>query len=74
MEVFVLRYNAADTAAVERVTGPLLGTSDGAQPGVVQEVHRPGVFELRSTDRRVMRQLWGLTRHWVREALLLDED
>jgi hypothetical protein len=35
---------------------------------------RDGLFEIISPDRQVMRGVWTMTRNYVRENLLLDEE
>jgi hypothetical protein len=70
MEVFCLRYDPEDAATVQIRIGGLL-RRDGTP---WHERTRDGYFEIVSPDRHLMRGIWTMTKAYVKESLLLDEE
>jgi len=70
MNMYCLRNDPDDAQTVRIAIGGLL-TRDGTP---WHERTRDGLFEIISPDRQVMRGVWTMTRSYVKESLLLDEE
>jgi hypothetical protein len=67
--IYVLRYASADRKRVERLVDPYL-----FKLSEVQRREVSGEFELRASDRELMRRLWPVTRSLVRDHAIEPSD
>jgi hypothetical protein len=70
MNMYCLRYDSNDAQTVRIAIGGLL-TIDGTP---WHERTRDGLFEIISPDRQLMRGVWTMTRRYVKESQVLDEE